>query len=260
MQTQHAPVEDGHLPRDLSTAVRDLMVAFYSTARAGADLLSDGGGPFGFDIQVAMQMAHLIDSYPVDRIVETGCCRGDTTEFIARAWPDIEVVTCDIDTEHAEFTRLRCRDLPNVTVHTGDSADLIGLLLDGANCPLVYLDAHWRPAWPLGQELAAVRRGVVAIDDFDIGHPRFGFDTYAGLTCGRDAIGQFLPDIAKAFVGDPFADYPAPCLQVGRRTGTCYIPFGVEDAPLRSSGYFRALDLSTGQPICWPDQIGGALR
>ncbi|MGY0233981.1 hypothetical protein [Longispora urticae] len=257
MQTRLSRAEAEQRHRDLGTAPRDLMVDFYSTARVSADLLSDGGGPFGFDIQVALQIAHLVDSYAIDRFVETGCCRGDTTEFAARAWPDLEVVTCDIDAEHAEFTRWRCRDLPNVSVHTGDSADLIDVMLNGADCPLVYLDAHCRPAWPLGRELTAVRRGVVAIDDFDIGHPRFGFDTYNGLVCGPDAVRRFLPGVAEVFLGDPFAGYPLPCLQVGRRTGTCYIPLGVGDAPLRASDYFRALDLTHGEPITWPDQTGG---
>jgi hypothetical protein len=61
-------------------AETDLTVGvFYRTGRAGAQRLSDGGGPFGFDIAVALMVDELIREYDCDAVAETGCFAGDTT-------------------------------------------------------------------------------------------------------------------------------------------------------------------------------------
>ncbi len=209
------------------TAVEaDLLNDFYRIPRAGAVRLSDGGGPFGFDITVALQVDHLINTYDCDGIVETGCFLGDTTEFLARHYPHLPVRTCDIDDHHASFTRSRVAALPNAAVFTGDSADLLTTLSAGLHRPLVYLDAHWNQFWPLQHELRSLHTAVVCIDDFDIGHPRFGFDTYKNLRCGPDLIADTLPDLPGMWVGNPYAQYPLPCLQTGRRSGTGFLILG----------------------------------
>lgn len=55
---------------------------FYRTWRAGACRLSDGGGPFGFDIAVALLADGLISGFGCDAIAETGCFLGDTTAYL----------------------------------------------------------------------------------------------------------------------------------------------------------------------------------
>ena len=60
---------------------------FYRTWRAGACRLPDGGGPFGFDIAVALLADELITGYGCDAIAETGCFLGDTTAYPARRYP-----------------------------------------------------------------------------------------------------------------------------------------------------------------------------
>ena len=59
---------------------------FYRIMRPGASELSDGGGPFGFDITTALEFDFLIERYGCDAVIEAGCNVGDTTEYLARAY------------------------------------------------------------------------------------------------------------------------------------------------------------------------------
>ncbi|WP_018506376.1 hypothetical protein [Parafrankia discariae] len=214
-----------------------LLNTFYTTPRAGCARLSDGGGPFGFDITTALQIDALIRGYDCDAIIETGCYLGDTTEYLARQYPSLSVVTCDIIDEYATFTRQRLRGQPNTTVHAGDSTRILRSTTAAFRRPLIYLDAHWYADWPLRAELAAIPRGIVAIDDVDIGHPRFGYDTYAGQPCNPQLIAS-ATDVEVLFLGDPFADYPYPCLQVSRRSGTAYLAHNLDATVLHSGPMF----------------------
>ncbi len=231
----------------------DLLHTFYTTARAGQGRLSDGGGPFGFDITTAVQIDYLLGAYGCDGVIETGCFLGDTTDYLARLYPELPIVTCDVVAEHAAFTRHRLRDRSNTSVVTGDSADVLASLSGRFDRPLVYLDAHWYECWPLADELAAISVGIVAVDDVDLGHPRFGYDTYRGQPLDI----TFLADLTARdalYVGDPFVPYPYPCLQVGRRSGTAYLPVGLDHGPLQGSAMFRPVPLRPTPTLpVWPD-------
>jgi hypothetical protein len=237
-----------------------LLKNFYTTARAGAISLSDGGGPLGFDISVALQIDHLVREFSCDGIVETGCHYGDTTEYLAKQYPDLPVVTCDIDVRLASFTQARCAEYPNAKVLSGDSAVLLPEMTAGISNPLVLLDAHWYEPWPLPQELRAVDRmprAVVAIDDFFIGHQRFGFDSYA-RRCDAELVSEEIPSADVMFIGNPEASHAFPCLQVGRRAGVGYVVHGMNPDPIRKSGMFCCVDLRP--PIRLPAWGSGALE
>ncbi|MGN5633252.1 hypothetical protein [Streptomyces sp. AC154] len=214
-----------------------LLRTFYSVPRAGKGL-SDGGGPFGFDITTALQVDFLMRAYGCDGVVESGTHCGDTTEYLARMYPALPIRTCEIDTTYAAVAKYRLRDLPNAEVHIGDSALLVPELVRGLDRPLVFLDAHWRVEWPLRTELSAVERGVVVVDDFDIGHPRFGYDHYQGVLCGPELIRNTLKSVTRMHIGNPLADYPLPCLQVGRRSGTGYLLRDLSDAAVAGKTWF----------------------
>ncbi|WP_018588702.1 hypothetical protein [Salinispora arenicola] len=235
---------------DLTAAAQAVFDQFYRVPRAGAVRLSDGGGPFGFDITVAMQVEHLVTVFDCDGIVETGCYLGDTTDYLARRYPHLPVRTCDIDSDAAAFTRRRLRHRDNVQVLTGDSATVISRLGDGLTRPLYYLDAHWYPGWPLPTELAAINVGVVCVDDIDIGHPRFGFDTYDGRPCDPHLIAEARPDLTRMWVGNPYFDYPLPCLQTGRRAGTGYLL--PEHAATITHPMFTPVPLNPVRLPSWP--------
>ncbi|GAA2770090.1 hypothetical protein GCM10020219_043030 [Nonomuraea dietziae] len=222
--------------RDSDAEVETTLQIFYTTERAGAAGLSDGGGPFGFDVTVALLVNDLLAAYRCDAIVETGCYLGDTTTYLARRYPALPVHTCDVVAEHVAFTRQRMAlaGVGNVQVEYLDSPALVRRVDAAYRRPLYFLDAHWEQRWPLAQELAAIRHGVVLIDDFDIGHPRFAFDTYDGLACGPHLLARLQRVPSHYFTPSPDADWPLPCLQVGRRAGVGILPIGVDSAPLEN--------------------------
>ncbi|MEU1729435.1 hypothetical protein, partial [Nonomuraea sp. NPDC005692] len=184
------------------------LLTFYTTIRAGMVRLSDGGGPFGFDITAALLIDDLMSLFQCDAIIETGCFLGDTTDYLARRYPALPVYACDIDAQHAGFTHRRLAGLSNAYVECLDSPLLIRSV--SFDRPLYFLDAHWGENWPLLEELAGITCGVTVIHDFDIGHPRFGFDTYQGVACGPQML-ALLPDPPQVylnrsdFLGDPEA-------------------------------------------------------
>ncbi|MFI7642939.1 class I SAM-dependent methyltransferase [Nonomuraea sp. NPDC049400] len=207
---------------------------FYTTVRAGQAGLSDGGGPFGFDITVALLVDDLLSAFECDAIVETGCYLGDTTDYLAHRYPDLPVHACDITQAHVAFTRQRLAGLSNAHVTCLDSPLLVARANAAHQRTLFFLDAHWAPDWPLERELAAITRGVVLIHDFDVGHPRFGYDTYGDLVCGPQVLAR-MPDPPEVyFTPDPQADWPLPCLQTGRRAGVAVLAIGLDDEALCS--------------------------
>ena len=211
---------------------------FYRVPRLAASELSDGGGPFGFDIHTAIELDFVIERYQCDAIVECGSNLGDTTHYLAQAYPNLAVFTCDIVPRYVNFVRERLGGYPNVVVDLCDSAELIRKTQPHFSRPLYYLDAHWSEDWPLERELNAIERAVVAIDDFDIGDPRFGYDEYQGVKCGPDFLKRFAARIPQFYVNNPKAAYEVPCLQGGRRGGRAFFPLGLERDYFRFCRYF----------------------
>jgi spermidine synthase len=130
-----------------------LLSTFYRIPRLSAAELSDGGGPFGFDIHTALAVDYLITRYDCDAIIETGCNRGDTTQYLAEAYPDRVVLSCDIVPQYVDFVRKRLAEHHNVAIDQCDSPELLQKVRGQFRCPLYYLDAHWYDAWPLTREL-----------------------------------------------------------------------------------------------------------
>ncbi|WTO32909.1 class I SAM-dependent methyltransferase [Streptomyces achromogenes] len=210
---------------------------FYRVERAGVVRLSDGGGPFGFDISVALLMHDLITAYGCDAIIETGTFLGDTTVYLARTYSHLPVWTCDIDEQAIGVARRRLRDLPNARSECMDSPGLVKEAVEKFERPIFYLDAHWDVSWPLQEELELINNGIVCIDDFDIGHPRFAYDVYDGVPCGP---AQLVPLASRApvyFTFNAAAPLPYPCLQTGRRAGVGVVPFGTEATTACRSQY-----------------------
>jgi hypothetical protein len=217
---------------------------FYRTWRAGACRLSDGGGPFGFDIAVALLAGELIGGYGCDAIAETGCFLGDTTAYLARRYPHLPVYTCDVSPEFCAFTARRLAACPNVAVTCEDSPAMLARVCAAHQRTFTFLDAHWGKDWPLPAELEALAGTVALIHDFDIGHPRFSFDTYDGTACGPVLLERMSRPPERYFVLDPGAALPLPCLQTGRRAGVAVITAGLDDTPLDASPYLAARSLA----------------
>lgn len=215
---------------------------FYRVGRLGARELSDGGGPFGFDITTALEVDWLIERYDCDAVIETGCNAGDTTAYLCRRYPTLAVISCDIKPEYASGTKRRLAGRTNAIVEEADSPDLIARYAGDFRCPFFYLDAHWYEDWPLERELSLIERGIVMVDDFDIGYPGFGFDEYNGVRCGPEMLVRFRDKIPRYYTNNPGAFYEFPCLQNGRRGGKAYFPVAQARDYLAYCRYFLPRD------------------
>jgi hypothetical protein len=203
--------------------------------------MTDGGGPFGFDIIVALLVDDLVRAYQCDAIVETGCYLGDTTEYLARAYPTLPIATCDIWPAHARFTARRLGKAVNVTVTCQDSPELVATVARQYRRPLFFLDAHGGAGgWPLPRELAAASAGIAVIHDFDIGHPRFSHDVYDGVACGPEVLAWLENVPTLYFILEPNARWALPCLQTGRRAGVGVVAINMQTQLLRDHPRLRA--------------------
>jgi hypothetical protein len=218
--------------------------AFYRTARAGACRLSDGGGPFGFDITVALLADEVITAYGCDAITETGCFLGDTTDYLARRYPDLPVYTCDTEPGFAAFTARRLAGNPNVAVSCEDSPAMLERVSARHHRLFAFLDAHWAKPWPLVAELDTLTSAVAMIHDFDIGHPRFSYDTYNGIACGPSVLATMTDPPCRYFALDPYVTPSVPCLQTGRRTGVGLVAIGLSPGPLETCTYLESRSLT----------------
>ena len=194
--------------------------------------MSDGGGPFGFDITVALLIDEVISECRPEAIVETGCHMGDTTSYLAEVYPGLPIFSCHIEPAYSGFTRYRTREAPNVFVECRDSPALITDVSERYSPRFSVLMHIGGEQWPLVPELTAIQCGIAVIHDFDIDHPRFSYDEYNGVRCGPRLLAE-IPDFPDAYyTPDPNSDYPLPCLQVGRRAGVGIVPIGVDPQPL----------------------------
>ncbi|WP_395106054.1 hypothetical protein, partial [Actinomadura sp. SCN-SB] len=230
MEPQAQAMQEASMGRVDKISIETTLRVFYQVERAGQFRLSDGGGPFGFDVTVAVLVDDLIRLYGCDAVCETGCFVGDTTVYLAHRYPGLPVYTCDIDPVNVRVTARRLAGCANVTARTMDSPGLVAEVIRRFKRPLFFLDAHWGPGWPLRAELTAIGTGnaVVLIHDFDVGHPRFSFDSYCGVPCGPALLAGLEPAVTEYFAPDPRAAQPLPCLQVGRRAGVAVVVFGMD--------------------------------
>jgi hypothetical protein len=159
--------------------------------RRGRDVIYGvGWGAFHCDNIYRQLMLELIGHFQFTSFVETGTCRGYSTEFMARAQPRLRIFSSEVMPESYEVARKALAKYPNISVYLGNSSDWVGKMVNDqsfGNFPLFYLDAHWQRYWPLRDELrhiAAVKlRAIIVIDDFEVpGHPDFGFDVDGGGT------------------------------------------------------------------------------
>src|SRR5688572_15185134 len=112
---------------------------FYRTLRLAAAELSDGGGPFGFDITTAREFDYLLERYQCDAIIETGCNAADTAESLARTYPNLTIVTGDVVDRHADVVKRRVAFMPHTHVERIESPELIAKFRGKFRCPLYYL-------------------------------------------------------------------------------------------------------------------------
>lgn len=171
----------------------NLLQNFYSTPHAlppkNAKLyLSSGGGPFCYDIHYALEIDYIISKYSCDAIIETGTNAGDTTEYLAKQYPNLTIITCEIEEDYFLIAKDRLKIYPNVHIFNESSEKIVKKFKNEFKLPFYFLDAHGFDYWPLIDEIKNIKKGIVSVDDFDIGVDIFGYDQFEGKKCGVDII------------------------------------------------------------------------
>lgn len=152
------------------------------------------GGPLNDQAFRRLVVEGVIAGCELRTVIETGACRGTSTEFFA---------SCGVESVWAVeyvprlfwYTRLRLRKNSRIHILPGDSrAGLLRLAQDSllvSKPTLFYLDAHWGPDLPLAGEIEIIARHwsrwVAVIDDFCVpDDPGYGYDSY-GVDATIDA-------------------------------------------------------------------------
>ncbi len=221
--------------------MKKLLFNFYTTERNSFGV-SDGGGPFGFDIHHALEIDYLIKKYNIEKIVETGTNMGDTAEYLAKNYPKIKIVTTESNTNFFNFSRKRLLKYQNVSV-LNESSEKVVFVENGKDLnTLYYLDAHWESYWPLKDEIKNIFKGIVCVGDFNIKHYSFGYDQYNDVSCDEKLI-RDCGFTGKIYTNNPFCgNYVFPLLQTGRLGGRAYFGKNISEDFMQFNNYFRIYD------------------
>jgi hypothetical protein len=206
---------------------------FYACPKIAKDL--GGGGPFSNDIHQALEFHYVLKMYNCDAIIETGTHKGDTTEYLARMYPNLTIVTCEIDPKQYRVSKPRLAKFKNVETHLESSKDLIPKIATRFQRPLWYFDAHWDRYLPLPDEMKAVSYGVVAIHDFDIevkgyGHSILNKKTKKHTYLNVGFVSKLMKPGQLLYANDPKTVYPDLFkTKQPKPRGRAYICFGGDD-------------------------------
>jgi hypothetical protein len=123
------------------------------------------------------------DKFKVTSIVETGTFLGHTTKFLANAFLNKKIYTCELLKSNYIRAKKNLKKNINVRVFNADSTyflNKISLSLLGKR-PLFYLDAHGEGC-PIEKEISFIfekfKTAIIIIDDFKINNDIFQFNTY----------------------------------------------------------------------------------
>ena len=211
---------------------------FYKVPRLSLKM-SDEGGAFGLDIHHALEACYLIDLYNCDVIIETGTHTGDTTEFLAKMFPSLKILTCDIETAYLNIAGKRLEPYKNIEMYLESSEKFLKKYLKKFTFPFIFLDAHWNNYWPLSDELCIIKKGVVCIDDYDINYEGFDFDEYKNIKCNEKLVKEAVGKDTCIFSNNPHAEYAFPCMQKKRRSGRGYFQLGKNNNHFLKNNMFK---------------------
>jgi len=199
---------------------------FYSVKRLNC--LGVYSGPFDFDIHKAYDFCSIIESNNIDTIIETGTNNGDTSEFLAKRYPNKKIITCEIEKSIYEVAKLRLKKYKNVNVFLASSEFIVRDVNQLKHNIIYYLDAHFYDYWPLRDELHKIKRGFVMIDDFNIGcsNYRYGGEeqkmiTEEKLKCDKNLV-KLYAQTNDLYINNVLCEYPIPNHQLYKNSGRCF--------------------------------------
>lgn len=176
-------------------------------------------------------LQELQSAFKIDTFVETGTYLGNTTIKAAKLFNQTHTIELSSELYMKAFDRLKSCE--NVTVHLGDSKDILYRIVPCLRneCVLFYLDGHYSGhvtergslPTPLIEELKAIAqmqttRAILLIDDIrlfqDTCFPEkvrsldLGLNAYPCLQEIVKAILEIHPNYAICFMGDALLAFP----------------------------------------------------
>lgn len=167
--------------------------------------------PFNGAIEFGPYFSYLKDMFKLNKAVETGTWRGETTICLSTIFDKVHTV--ELNTEVFNSTLENLSYYPNIEAHFGNSPDILRQILPllKKDRVLFYLDAHWNEDWPLLEELALIGSThrdncVIVIDDFQVpGRPDIPYDAYdatraCSFPCIRSQLSKVFSKYSYYFV------------------------------------------------------------
>ncbi|HEV2398993.1 MAG TPA: hypothetical protein VGS27_18755 [Candidatus Sulfotelmatobacter sp.] len=163
-----------------------------------------GAKPFNGQVKRMEIFRAIVDVCKISMVVETGTCRGATTEFMARNFSG-QIYSCEVNRRYFEYAKRRLAEWASVEVKLADSRQFLKQLFELPSLRdqalFFYLDAHWDKDLPLLGEISLILNSqipaVAMIDDFEVPFDQgYGYDTYGRgkklclqmLNCFRDQM------------------------------------------------------------------------
>jgi hypothetical protein len=127
-------------------------------------------------------ITQILSSFNVELFIETGTYLGNTTEFIAKNFPNIKIVTIEINETNYNNSFKKLCNYTNINCIKGDSSKILKEI-DINHClnKLYYLDAHWYDHNPVRDELKYIFENskgneIIIIDDFKVPNRNLSYD------------------------------------------------------------------------------------
>jgi len=239
--------------------MKTLIENFYSTRRFKYRM-ADHGGAFGCDIQYAMEIDYLIKKYECKYIIETGTHCGDTVDYLARQYPNLNIYTCEINGESFDLAFVRLQKYDNVHMFKMSAEKFVKMmnekLKDNGNI-LYYLDAHSWGNWTIWEEIRCIDKGVIVADDANIDDPHYGYDDLNNDPDyhQKNAVGEVInyktllregiESSTPVYYNNSYESetaYEYPCINTLRRGGRMYLCKGIYEDHFKNKQYFRLAD------------------
>lgn len=161
--------------------------------------------PFNYAPELIPYFFYLRNRFALTTAVETGTWKAETTQCLAFLFDHVHTIEFQ-----APFFHNACQllaDNPNVTVHFGNSSDILPQILPSIapSRTLFYLDAHWFSYWPLLDELQAISvthqdNCVIVIDDIKVpDRPEIPYDIYETDECSYEYVKDMLSKVYSSY-------------------------------------------------------------
>ncbi|MBD3375320.1 hypothetical protein GF406_09815 [candidate division KSB1 bacterium] len=193
---------------------------------------------FNGQIQRKQIFKGLMNTFPIQSIVETGTWVGNTAGYMVIE-TGIPVNTVEVNPHIYRLARKRLENYANIFIYQGNSPEFLHRLAETEIADLFtffYLDAHWGTTLPLKDEITLIcnawKRYIIMIDDFQVpGDDGYRYDSYYNY--GPLSLSTF-GDLFSKYNLIPFYPAAPSAEETGSKAG-CVVLFMEKDVKTAES-------------------------